>query len=132
MTIASIEVGRVPHRLGAWTLQGVVAAAFFVAGIAKLAGAPFMVQLFAQIGIGQWLRAVTGVVEIIGAFALVFPGLASIGGLWLGATMVGALAANLFILHTNPVPAVILGSLSALIVYLHCDELQALAASITE
>jgi DoxX-like family len=46
---------------------------------AKLAGVPFMVELFDQIGIGQWFRLVTGVVEITGAIALVFPGLASIG-----------------------------------------------------
>ena len=129
MSATSIEVRKAPRRLGAWTLQAIVAAAFFAAGAAKLAGVPFMVQLFAQIGIGQWFRIVTGVVEIIGAFALVYPGLASIGGLWLGATMVGAVATHLLVLHTSPVPAVILGSLNAVIVYLRRDELLALAAS---
>lgn len=129
MSATSIEVRKAPRRLGAWTLQAIVAAAFFAAGAAKLAGVPFMVQLFAQIGIGQWFRIVTGVVEIIGAFALVYPGLASIGGLWLGATMVGAVATHLLVLHTSPVPAVILGALNAVIVYLRRDELLALAAS---
>jgi putative oxidoreductase len=128
MTVTSIQAGKAPRRLGAWTLQAIVAAAFFAAGGAKLAGVPFMVQLFAQIGIGQWFRVVTGVVEIIGAFALVYPGLASIGGLWLGGTMIGAVATHLLILHTSPVPAVILGSLNAVIVYLRRDEFQALAA----
>jgi uncharacterized membrane protein YphA (DoxX/SURF4 family) len=78
-----------------WTLQAIVAAAFFAAGVAKLAGVPFMVQLFEQIGFGQWFRIVTGVVEIVGAVALVYPGLASIGGLWLGFTMVCAVAIHL-------------------------------------
>ena len=87
-----------------------------------------MVQIFAQIGIGQWFRIVTGVVEIIGAFALVYPGLASIGGLWLGGTMVGAVAIHLLILHSSPLPAVILGTLNAVIVYLRRDELLAYAA----
>lgn len=132
MSATSIEVRKAPRRLGAWTLQAIVAAAFFAAGAAKLAGVPFMVQLFAQIGIGQWFRIVTGVVEIIGAFALVYPGLASIGGLWLGATMVGAVATHLLVLHTSPVPAVILGSLNAAIVYLRRDELLALAASVED
>jgi uncharacterized membrane protein YphA (DoxX/SURF4 family) len=76
-----------PLRIGTWTLQAVVAAAFFAAGAMKLAAVPSEVQLFAQIGLGQWFRIVTGVVQIVGAFALVYPGLASIGGLWLGFTM---------------------------------------------
>jgi uncharacterized membrane protein YphA (DoxX/SURF4 family) len=128
MSVTSIEASKAPRRIGAWTLQAIVAAAFFAAGAAKLAGVPFMVQIFAQIGIGQWFRIVTGVVEIIGAFALVYPGLASIGGLWLGGTMVGAVATHLLILHSSPLPAVILGTLNAVIVYLRRDELLAYAA----
>ena len=65
-------------------MQGIVAAAFLAAGSAKLAGVPYMVGLFEQIGLGQWFRVVTGVVEVTGAVALVVPGLASIGALWLG------------------------------------------------
>jgi putative oxidoreductase len=131
MSVTYIETAKAPRRIGSWALQGLVAAAFLAAGGAKLAGVPFMVQLFNQIGVGQWFRIVTGVVEIIGAVALLFPGLASIGGLWLGGTMVGAVATHLLILHTSPVPAIILGSLSAAVVYLRRDELQAFAALIT-
>jgi putative oxidoreductase len=50
---------RSARRLGAWALQVVVAATFFAAGAAKLAGVPFMIQSFDQIGIGQWFRIVT-------------------------------------------------------------------------
>jgi putative oxidoreductase len=123
MSAASIQSVRPTRRIGAWTLQGIVAAAFLAAGLAKLAGAPFMVGLFEQIGLGQWFRIVTGVVEVAGAVALLVPGLASIGGLWLGGTMVGAVATHLFVLHTSPVPAVVLGLLNAVIVYLRRDEL---------
>jgi putative oxidoreductase len=31
-----------------------------------------------------------------------------------------------FVLHTNPVPAIVLGLLNAAVVYLRCDELAAL------
>ena len=116
-----------PRRLGAWALQVVVAAAFFAAGAAKLAGGPFMNQIFDQIGVGQWFRIVTGVVEIVGAFALVYPGIAAIGGLWLGFTMVCAVAIHVFVLHSSPAPAAALLALTALIVYLRRDELVALA-----
>jgi putative oxidoreductase len=126
MSAASIQSGRPSRRIGAWTLQGIIAAAFLAAGFAKLAGVPFMVDLFAQIGLGQWFRVVTGVVEVTGAVALLIPGLASIGGLWLGGTMVGAVATHLFVLHTSPAPAVVLGLLNAVVVYLRRDELAAL------
>jgi putative oxidoreductase len=131
MSVTSIEPRKAPRRIGSWALQAIVAAAFLAAGGAKLAGVPFMVQLFDQVGIGQWFRIVTGMVEIIGAVALVYPGLASIGGLWLGGTMVGAVATHLFILHSSPAGAVILGALNAVIVYLRRDELRAFAARIT-
>jgi putative oxidoreductase len=85
-----------------------------------------MVDLFAQIGLGQWFRVVTGVVEVTGAVALLVPGLASIGALWLGGTMVGAVATHVFVLHTSPVPAIVLGLLNAVLVYLRRDELIAL------
>ncbi len=126
MSAVSIQSSRPSRRIGAWTLQGIIAAAFLAAGAAKLADVPFMADLFAQIGIGQWFRVVTGVVEVVGAVALLFPGLASIGALWLGGTMVGAVATHLFVLHTSPVPAIVLGVLNALVVYLRRDELVAL------
>ncbi len=122
-TIHSVRPAR---RVGTWALQGIVAAAFLAAGYAKLAGVPFMVDLFAQIGLGQWFRITTGVVEVAGAIALLVPGLASIGALWLGGAMVGAVATHLFVLHTSPVPAIVLGLLNTLVVYLRRDELVAL------
>jgi putative oxidoreductase len=126
MSAVSIQSARPTRRIGAWALQGVIAAAFLAAGSAKLAGVPFMVDLFQQIGIGQWFRVVTGVVEVVGGVALLTPGLASIGALWLGGTMVGAVATHLFVLHTSPIPAIVLGLLNALVVYLRRDELVAL------
>ena len=40
--------------------------------------------------------------------------------------MVGAVATHLFVLHTSPVPAIVLGLLNAAILYLRRDELVAL------
>jgi putative oxidoreductase len=108
MSTTFIQSVRPTRRIGAWT-QSILAAAFLAAGFAKLADVAFMVDLFEQIGLGQWFRVATGVVEVIGAVALLVPGLASIGALWLGFTMVGAVATHLFVLHTSPVPAIVLG-----------------------
>jgi len=126
MSATSIQSVRPARRVGAWTLQGILATAFLAAGFAKLVGVPFMVDLFAQIGLGQWFRVTTGVVEVAGAVALLVPGLASIGALWLGFTMIGAVATHVFVLHTSPVPAIVLGLLNTLVVYLRRDELIAL------
>jgi putative oxidoreductase len=126
MSAASFQSVRPTRRIGAWTLQGILAAAFLAAGSAKLAGVPYMVDLFGQIGLGQWFRIATGVVEVIGAIALLVPGLASVGALWLGFTMVCAVATHVFVLHTSPVPAIVLGVLNAAVVYLRRDELVAL------
>src|SRR5258706_9946439 len=126
MIATSIQSVRPTRRIGAWTLQGILATAFLAAGFAKLAGVPFMVDLFAQIGLGQWFRVATGVVEVTGAVALLVPGVASIGALWLGFTMVGAVATHLFVLHTSPVPAIVLVLLNSLVLYLPPDDLAAL------
>ena len=126
MSATSIQSARPSSRIGAWTLQGILAAAFLAAGVAKLAGAPFMVDIFEQIGLGQGFRIVTGVVEVTGAVALLIPGLASVGALWLGGTMVGAVATHVFVLHSSPAPAIVLGVLNAVVVYLRRDELVAL------
>jgi hypothetical protein len=66
MSAASIQSVRPSRRIGAWTLQGVIAAAFLAAGF------------------------------------------------------------HVFVLHTSPVPAIVLGLLNAVVVYLRRDELVAL------
>src|ERR1700751_5097167 len=89
MSVTSITSASVPRRrICTWVLQAIVATAFFAAGAAKLAGAAYMVQLFEQIGLGQWFRYATGVVEVVGALALIAPGLVWFGGLWLRGPMV--------------------------------------------
>ncbi len=111
------------NAIGAWVLQGLLAAAFLAAGGAKLLGAAMMVQIFDQIGMGQWFRIVTGVVEVVGAVALLIPGFAAIGAAWLGATMFFAVLTHLFILHSSAIPAVVLFALNVLVVWLRRDQL---------
>jgi uncharacterized membrane protein YphA (DoxX/SURF4 family) len=110
---------------GALILQGLLAAAFLAAGGAKLIGVPMMVELFDQIGMGQWFRIVTGLVEVAGALALLAPGCAALGAAWLATTMFFAVLTHVFILHTSAMPALILFSLNALVVWLRRDQLAA-------
>jgi len=114
--------------VGAGIVQGLLAAAFLAAGGAKLAGVPMMVQIFDQIGMGQWFRVVTGLVEVAGAVALLVPGLAALGAAWLGATMFFAVLTHLFILQSSAMPALILLTLNVLVVWLRRDQLVAVLA----
>jgi len=41
--------------------------AFIGAGGTKLVGVPAMVEMFGKVGLGQWFRYVTGVLEVAGA-----------------------------------------------------------------
>ena len=86
---------------------------FVGAGGAKLVGASMMVETFDVIGIGQWLRYFTGIVEVAGAALLWWPNRQVIGASILGGTMVGAVLTHWFILGPSAVPAIVLGLLSA-------------------
>lgn len=84
------------------------AVVFLAAGGAKLIGNPMMVDIFQNIGIGQWFRVVTGLVEVSLAIALLIPRLAGLAGLLLAITMFFAILTHLFVIGGNPLPALIL------------------------
>lgn len=100
-----------------WAVRILLTLAFGAAGAAKLAGVPQMVQVFDAIGFGQWFRYLTGTVEIAGALLLLVPATGFLGGLLLTATMVGAVFAHLVLIGGNPVPATVLGLLSAFVAW---------------
>jgi uncharacterized membrane protein YphA (DoxX/SURF4 family) len=112
-----------PQIIAVRILQALLVLAFTAAALAKFAGVPMMVMTFQQIGLGQWFRYVTATVELIGVIALLTPGLAAPGALWLAATMTCAILAHLLILHTNPAGAVLLLALSLTLLYLRRTQL---------
>jgi hypothetical protein len=68
-----------------------------------------MVALFDAVGIGQWFRYVTGLIEVGAALALLVPRLAVFGALALVPTMIGAIVTQLFIVRASAVlPAILL------------------------
>ena len=99
-----------------WIVQALLALAFLSAGGAKLLGRPDMVALFEAIGIGQWFRYVTGILELTGAVLIVVPKTSSVGAALLVAIMVGAITANV-ILHTTIIPPLALLLLSSFVVW---------------
>jgi uncharacterized membrane protein len=81
---------------------------FLLAGGSKLLGAPAMVALFNTIGMGQWFRYVTGLIEVGSAIALLVPSIAVFGALALVPTMIGAVATELFLVGDSAVPPAVL------------------------
>ena len=94
-----------------WTLQVLVALTFVAAGSGKLLGSPDMIALFDAIGVGQWFRYVTGLLELVGALLLIVPGKIAFGAVLLACVMAGAVVAHLTVL---PTPATVPGVLLAL------------------
>ena len=86
----------------AWVLQILCALMFFFAGGSKLAGQQAMVDTYQAIGIGQWFRYLTGIIEVGGALLLLVPSLAFYGAVALAATMVGAVITHLFVIGGSP------------------------------
>jgi putative oxidoreductase len=96
-------------NIALWVVQIVLALAFLGASSGKLLGQPEMIGLFEAIGVGQWFRYVTGLLEAAGAVLIVVPPTKFFGAALLGLIMIGAVLTHLFILHNAPTaPAVLL------------------------
>jgi uncharacterized membrane protein YphA (DoxX/SURF4 family) len=100
----SETVAHTPGRasIGVWILQVVLAAIIGGGGISKLAGDPVMVDMFADIGAGQWLRYLVGALEVAGGVGLLIPALAGLASLGLAALLTGAVITDQFVLEQSP------------------------------
>ena len=112
-----IDRASAARNIGLWVLQILTAAAFVMAGVAKLTGQPMMVETFEKVGLGQWFRYVTATIEIGSAVFLLIPRLTLVGAALLVCTMAGAVLAHLLVLGGSPVPALVLGCFAAIILW---------------
>ena len=103
---------RIIRSVIGWILAILLAFAFTLAGGIKLLSNPAMVQEFVQIGLGQWLRELTGFLEVTGAIGLLIPKVRFGAALQIATVMLGATFTNIFILHLPPlarVTAILMG-----------------------
>lgn len=96
-----------------WVARAALALVFLGAGASKLAGEGAMVDMFADIGAGQWLRLVVGGLEVAGAVGVLVPRVALPAAAGLALLMVGATLTNLLVLGESPVVTLVLGVLAA-------------------
>jgi putative oxidoreductase len=92
-----------------WTMQ-VLLAAYFAYSASLLFGTG-LAGKFDEIGLGQWLRYLTGALELAGALGLLVPFLSGLAGLGLAGVMAGAVGTELFLLASGDafLPAVLAG-----------------------
>jgi putative oxidoreductase len=100
-----------------WCVQALLALVFVNASWAKLTGNPEMIALFTAVGIGQWFRYVTGILELTGAVLILVPKTRRMGAALLATIMLGALTTHLFILHVPPTTPGVLFLMSGFVVW---------------
>jgi putative oxidoreductase len=100
-----------------WVMQAALAVLVGLGGVAKLAGDQRMVDMFADIGAGQWLRYLVGALEVAGAVGLLVPILSGLAALGLVALMAGAAVTNVAVLGTDPTMPVVFLVVAALIAW---------------
>lgn len=84
-----------------WVVQILLTAFFlFAAASPKLAGQQYAVEMFTQIGAGQWFRYLVGALEFAGAIGLLIPRLAGLAALGLAGVMLGAVFTQVLILDS--------------------------------
>ena len=104
-------------NIALWVVQILLALAFIGAASGKLLGNPDMIGLYKAIGIGQWFRFVTGLLELTGAILIVIPRTKFFGAALLAMIMVGAVLTHLFILHTAPTAPAVLFLLAGIVAW---------------
>ena len=101
-----------------WTLSGVVGLAFVFIGGGKLAGTAAMVELFDKVGLGQWFRYLTGLLEVAAGIGLLVPRYAFYAAVLLLIVMMGAIITHVAAVGGSPAPAASLFVLSGIIAWL--------------
>ncbi|WP_426246213.1 DoxX family protein [Nocardioides sp. LHG3406-4] len=107
-----------PGSVALWVVQVLLATQFVGAGLTKLSGNAAMVDMFAEIGAGQWFRYLVGVLELAGAIGLLLPRLCGLAALGLTGVMAGAVVTNLFVLGESPVLPLAFLAVAGLIAWL--------------
>jgi len=124
-----VSTARNVGNIALWVVQVLLAAYFVYSGF-LLFGDGF-VKKFDEIGFGQWLRYVTGVLEIAGGLGLLVPRLCGLAALGMVGVMGGAVATELFLVAKGgPVLPAQLLLASAVVAWFRRDTVQALLAKL--
>ena len=117
MTTATFPVSRSKTAI-LWILRILMAALFLFASLMKLTGKPDMVAEFDMIGLGQWFRYLTGLLEVVGGIGILVPSVSVFGGILLLAVDAGAFVAQVAVLHMDWIHTIVIGAILGTVIYL--------------
>jgi len=127
MSEVRVGAGRSVGNVVLWVVQILLAAFFVYSGLMLFGDG--LVGKFDEIGVGQWLRYVTGVLEVAGAIGLVIPRLCGLAALGLSGVMAGAVVTELFLLDGGgPVLPAVLFVVCLVVAFLRRDTILELLA----
>lgn len=117
INMAVAKPGAVRNVAG-WILCFFLAFVFLLFGGAKLFGIPAMVREFDNVGLGQWFRYFTGILEVTGAIAVLIPKYSRWAASLLVVVMCGALVAHFTVLRSSPAAAAAMLVIALIVVWL--------------
>jgi uncharacterized membrane protein YphA (DoxX/SURF4 family) len=101
-----------------WALRIVLGLAFILFALMKLSGREAMIAEFDAVGLGQWFRYFTATLELIGGILVLIPSVSVFGAILMLVVDLGALVAQVTILHIDWIHTVVIAALVALLIYL--------------
>jgi putative oxidoreductase len=123
MTAATLPASR-SKTIILWILRILIAALFLFAAFMKLTGQPTMIEEFNTIGLGQWFRYLTGLLEVAGGIAILVPPVSVFGAILLLAVDAGAFVAQVAILHADWIHTIVIGAVLATVIYLQRHQIR--------
>jgi putative oxidoreductase len=112
-----------------WILRLGVAALFLFAAYMKLSGNPMMIEEFGKVGLGDWFRLFTGVLELVGALLVLYPAFTAWGGVLLLVVDIGAFFAQLLVIKEDVIHCIVIGAVLLVLIYLTRHQLSGRSAA---
>jgi uncharacterized membrane protein YphA (DoxX/SURF4 family) len=110
-------------------LQSLLVLYYAFSGSAKIAGAKYWADIFKNLGLPQWFRVVTGIVQLVGTALLIigywYEGAVAGACIWLGVTMLLACLAHFRVKDSisKTAPAIVFTTLIFILTIINADGL---------
>ena len=120
-----------PTHIALWVLAVVIALNLMAASFAKFAGADAQVDMFDELGAGQWFRYLIASFELAGAVGLLVPRVRGLAAACLSVMFVGIAIASATALDESPVIPLMMVIATGVIAYARRRETAAMMQPVT-
>ncbi len=107
-----------------WVLRVIVGGLFLFAAYMKLSGQQMMIDEFGTVGLGQWFRYFTGLLELAGGILVLIPAWSLIGALIVLVVDIGAFFAQVFVIRMDFIHTIVIGAVILVLIYLQRGSLR--------